>query len=44
MIKIDGYRLVLCQMKFGQLNDDIIKETNIDELFPQLIINRKASR
>lgn len=44
MIKIDGFKMIVCQMKFGQLHDDIIKEVTVDDLFPQLVINRKMSR
>lgn len=25
VIKIEGYKMVVCQMRFGQLNDDVIK-------------------
>ena len=44
LIKFDGMRLILCQMKFGQLNDDVLKEIAVDELYPQLVLSRRASR
>lgn len=44
LIKFEGLRLILCQMKFGQLNDDVLKEITVDELYPQLVPNRRASR
>lgn len=31
-------------MKFGQLNDDVLKEIVVDELYPQLVLNRRNSR
>jgi hypothetical protein len=44
LLKVEGCRLVLSQMKFGQLNDDVLKDSPIDELYPQLVLNRRLSR
>lgn len=44
MIRIDGNKLIICQMKFGHLNDEILKEQIISEDYPQIVLNRKMHR
>lgn len=44
LIKIEGDKITICHIKFGQLSDEVMKESVFDENYPQFLTGRKNSK